>query len=104
MARAVSVGACRPLSAADIVGAGHAAVSIQTAKEAWEYAMPSSSNAETLKADVAVLGVNLSGTDAASLMYWMEQSTAALMRLCWLAICLPGYTGRGSVPRVVSPK
>jgi hypothetical protein len=28
--------------------------------------MPSSSNAETLKADVVVLGVNLSGTDAAS--------------------------------------
>jgi hypothetical protein len=78
MARAVLVGDCRPLSAADIMDAGHAAVSVQTAKEAWGYVMSSTSNTETHEADVAVLGVNLSETERGELVYWMEQETSIL--------------------------
>ena len=48
------------------------------AKEAWDYVMPSSPNAETHEADVAVLGVNLSETERGELVYWMEQETSVL--------------------------
>ena len=95
MARAVLVGDCRPLSAADIMDAGHAAVSIQTAKEAWDYVMPSTSNTETHEADVAVLGVNLSETEREELVYWMEQETSVLPVLVLVNTAAPHPSAYG---------
>ena len=66
------------MSEADIVDAGHAAVSIQTAEEAWDYVMPSSPSAVTDEADVGVLGVNLPDTERGELVHWMEQETSVL--------------------------